>query len=221
MLLPADRLGGVAHTGLVSDSALHALPPGSGAATRAVVGDDSDMVVRPHTLISNNIRNTITQMGRVTQGIRIADEVWIAAALLHREHPGTADFTLQEIKARLVREGLTDDKRSGVQPHVSLHCVANLEPNPATYRMLFETAPRRRRLFRPGDPYHPKREGGKMLPARGEIPAKYHPLLDWYQRDWAPVSSKDPLLALAARHRDLWKGVDPDDYVRQLRKGFE
>src|SRR5947209_20083927 len=107
-------------------------------------------------------------MGRVTEGIRIADEVWIAAALLHREHPGAADFSSQEIEARLVREGLTDDKRSGVQPHLSLHCVANRKPNPATYRVLFETAPRRRRLFRPGDPYHPKREGGKILPDRDE-----------------------------------------------------
>jgi len=29
------------------------------------------------------------------------------------------------------------------------------------------------------------------------------------------------LLALAARHRDLWKSVDPDAYVRDLREGFE
>ena len=160
-------------------------------------------------------------MGKVTAGIRIADEVWIAAALLQREHPLTADFNFKELEARLVREGLTDDKRPGVQPHFSAHCVANLKPSPATYRMLFETAPRRRRLFRPGDPYHPKREGGKIVPARAEIPAKYHPLLDWYERDWAPASPKDPLLALAARHRDLWKAVDPDAYVRQLREGFE
>jgi len=128
---------------------------------------------------------------------------------------------LKELEARLVREGLTDDKRAGVQPHLSVHCVANLPPNPATYRMLFETAPRRRRLFRPGDPYHSKREGGKIVPDRAEIPAKYHPLLDWYERAWAPAPPKDPLLALAARHRALWKGVDADDYVRQLREGFE
>jgi len=87
--------------------------------------------------------------------------------------------------------------------------------------MLFETAPSRRRLFRPGDPYHPKREGGKIAPDRAEIPATCHPLLDWYERDWATASPTDPLLALAARHRDLWKAVDPDDYVRRLREGFE
>ena len=160
-------------------------------------------------------------MGKVTAGIRVADEVWIAAALLHREHPGAADFTLKEIEARLASEDLTDDKRPGIYPHLSVHCVANRPPDKGRYRMLFETAPSRRRLFRPGDPYHPRREGGKIVPERAEIPAKYHPLLDWYERHWAPASPKDPLLALAARHRDLWKAVDPDDYVRQLREGFE
>ncbi len=159
-------------------------------------------------------------MGKVTADIRVADEVWIAMALLHREHPRSADFSLKEIETRLVREGLTD-KRPGVYPHLSVHCVANRPPDRGRYRMLFETAPSRRRLFRSGDPYHPRREGGKILPERDEIPAKYHSLLDWYQRDYASAASTDPLLALAARHRDVWKGVDPDDYVKQLREGFE
>ena len=160
-------------------------------------------------------------MGKVTAEIKVADEVWIAAALLHREHPEAADFSVKELEARLVREGLTDDKRPGVYPHLSVHCVANRPPDTGRYRMLFETAPSRRRLFRPVDPYHPKREGGKIVPDRAEIPAKYHQLLNWYESDWAPVSPGDPLLALAARHRNLWKTVDPDDYVRQLREGFE
>lgn len=160
-------------------------------------------------------------MGKVTAGIRVADEVWIAAALLHRDHPAAADFSMKEIEARLVRERLTDDKRPGVYPHLSVHCVANRPPDKGRYRMLFETAPSRRRLFRPGDPYHPKREGGKIVPDRAEIPADYHALLDWYERDWAPAAATDPLFELAERHRDLWKGVDPDDYVRRLREGFE
>ncbi|TDI23744.1 MAG: hypothetical protein E2P06_08860 [Acidobacteria bacterium] len=160
-------------------------------------------------------------MGRVTAGIRVADEVWIATALLHRERPGATDFSLKEIQARLVQEALTDNKRPGVYPHLSVHCVANRPPDTGRYRMLFETGPSRRRLFRPGDPCHPKREGGKTVPARGEIPTTYHPLLDWYAREWAPASPADPLLVLAGRYRDLWKGVDPDDYVRQLREGFE
>jgi len=157
----------------------------------------------------------------MTSGIRVADEVWIATALLHREQPKATDFSLKEIEARLARERLSDEKRPGVYPHLSVHCVGNRAPNGGRYRMLFETAPSRRRLFRAGDPYHPEREGGKIVPDRSEIPAKYHPLLDWYEREWAPAAPGDPLLALAARYRDLWKTVDPDDYVRQLREGFE
>ena len=160
-------------------------------------------------------------MGKMTAAIRVADEVWIATALLHREHPRETDFSLKEIEARIEREGLTDETRGGIYPHISVHCVANRPPNGGTYRMLFETAPSRRRLFRPGDPYHPKREAGKTVPDPGHIPAKYRPLLDWYEREWAPAPAADPLLALADRHRKLWKSVDPDEYVRSLREGFE
>jgi len=160
-------------------------------------------------------------MGKLTAAVRVADEVWIATALLHREHPKAADFSLKEIEARLSREGMAGEKRPGVYPHLSVHSVANRAPDGGRYRMLFETAPSRRRLFRPGDPYHPKREGGKIAPDRSAIPAKYHRLLDWYEHEWTRIGSGDPLLALAARYRDLWKDVDPDQYVRQLREDFE
>ena len=160
-------------------------------------------------------------MGKLTAAIRVADEVWIAIALLHREQPRQADFSLKEIEARIEREGLTDVARAGIYPHLSVHCVANRAPNGGTYRMLFETAPSRRRLFRRGDPYHPKREGGKTVPDRDHIPEKYHRLLDWYKHEWAPAQPADPLIALADRHRDVWKGVNADEYVRSLREGFE
>jgi hypothetical protein len=160
-------------------------------------------------------------MGKLTAEIRVADEVWIATALLHREHPEAFDFTLKEIETRLAREGLTDEPRQGVYPHISTHAVANRPAQPGRYRMLFETAPSRRRLFRPGDPYHPSREGGKLVPDRTEIPATYKGLLDWYEREWLARNTGDPLLALAARHRTLWSAVHADDYVRKLREGFE
>lgn len=110
-------------------------------------------------------------MGRVAAGIRVADEVWIATALVHRERPDTTDFSLKEIEVRLVLEGLTDDTRRGVYPHLSVHSVANRPPNTGRYRMLFETGPSRRRLFRPGDPYHPKREGGRPCRPVARFPA--------------------------------------------------
>ncbi len=72
--------------------------------------------------------------------VKVADEVWIATALLHREDPGAPDFLIDEIVDRARREGLHEPLRPGVYVHVVLHCVANRQPNPGRYRMLFETA---------------------------------------------------------------------------------
>ncbi len=152
--------------------------------------------------------------------IRVADEVWVAVALLHREQPAAADFTLADIEARVRQEGIAGDVRKGVYPHVSVHCVANRPPNPGRYRMLVETAPSRRRLFRPGDSYHPDREGAKTIPRRGEVPRKYHALLDWYEREYAPRETADPLQDLSRKYRSLWKDTDADGYVRRLREDW-
>ncbi|MDP9379453.1 MAG: hypothetical protein M3Q29_04755 [Chloroflexota bacterium] len=70
--------------------------------------------------------------------IKVADEVWIAAALLHREHPDRPDFSIAEIVDRVAQEGLHKPLRPGVQIHATLHCVANKRPNPGTYRMLYQ-----------------------------------------------------------------------------------
>src|SRR5437868_5440383 len=94
--------------------------------------------------------------------LKVANEVWIAAALLHREHPEALDFEISEIVERARREGLRKPFRPGVYVHVVQHCVANRPPNPGPYRMLLETRRGRRRLFRLGDPYSAGREGGKI-----------------------------------------------------------
>ncbi len=89
--------------------------------------------------------------------IRVADEVWIAAALLHREHPYRRSFQPQEILDRAKREGLHSPPRPGLQWHVYLHCVANRAPNGGDHRMLYETPDGGRRLYRTGDASHPAR----------------------------------------------------------------
>ena len=98
--------------------------------------------------------------------IRVADEVWIAAALLQRENPDKKDFSVEEILERARDEGVFGELRPGVYVHAIQHCVANRPPNPGRYRMLFETGKTRRRLFRPGDSYNPAREDSKITPAR-------------------------------------------------------
>jgi len=157
---------------------------------------------------------------RSDAGIKVADEVWIATALLHRERPGEEDFSLKEIEQRLREENLAGGVRAGVYPHISVHCVANAPPNPGRYRMLFATGPSRRRLFRHGDLAHPRRGGAKTRPRRSEIPAGYHELLDWYEHEWSGNEDPgDPLLALAGSGGTLWGREPVDEFIDDLRSG--
>ena len=92
--------------------------------------------------------------------------------------------------------------------------------------MLFETAPGRRRLFRPGDSYDPQREGAKTLPKPEDLPEnRFRGLLAWY-RDWSRDSSSDrikndPLLALRGSGKHIWADEHADEYIRRLREGWE
>lgn len=156
------------------------------------------------------------------QALKVADEVWIATALLHRDHPRRPDFTVREIMDRVVSENSTGVVRRSVHVHVIQHCVANRPPNPAGYRMLVETSYGRRRLYRPGDPHHPDRRG-RVIPERQNVPERYLPLLDWYESHYARQTSRkepDPLLALRGSGRKLWADEHADDYVKRLREAW-
>jgi hypothetical protein len=157
--------------------------------------------------------------------IKVADEVWLATALLQHEHASRVDFTSEEIVARAAKEEIIDVRRPGVYVHVVQHCVANRPPNPGRYRMLYETRPGYRRLFRKGDDYDPNREGSKITPAPDEIPLRYGDLLKWYE-EWSKQEgsrkrSLDPLLALYGSGKDLWADEHADEYVARLREGWE
>jgi hypothetical protein len=157
--------------------------------------------------------------------VKVADEVWVAATLLHREQPQASDFSIEEIVDRARREGLHEPLRPGVYVHVVQHCVANRPPNPGRYRTLFETSEGRRRLFRSGDPYHPDREGSKVAPEPEELPTVYGELLNWY-REWSEHSATnsvaiDPLLALRGSGKHIWADEHADEYVNRLRDGWE
>lgn len=157
--------------------------------------------------------------------IKVADEVWIATALLHREHPEQVDFSIQDVVSRVRAEGIESPVRPGIYVHVVQHCVANRPPNPGRYRMLIETSDGRRRLYRAGDPCHPSRQRAKITPAAEDIPRAYRYLLAWY-RDWCAALTNsalksDPLQALWGSGRELWSDEHADDYVRRLREGWE
>lgn len=157
--------------------------------------------------------------------IKVADEVWIATALLHNENPARDDFSVDEIVQRAAKEKIAEELRPGVYVHVVQHCVANRPANPGRYRMLFETQTGRRRLFRRGDPQHPDRADSKIVPNMEEVPVAYSDLLNWYQ-DWEAASAAsqvedDPLLALSGSGRDMWADEHADQYVRRLRGDWE
>ncbi|HLK17664.1 MAG TPA: hypothetical protein VKT81_01875 [Bryobacteraceae bacterium] len=161
---------------------------------------------------------------KLSQTLLVADEAWIGLALLHREQEDRESFTAKEILDRVKAERATPELRPGVQAHIYLHNVANLEPNSARYRMFYRLAADRFRLYRPGDQTHPSRKG-KTKPSREELPAKYHYLLDWYEqvfatKDTAMNEQDDPILQMRGVGKEIWAGTDADEYVRDLRSNW-
>lgn len=157
--------------------------------------------------------------------LRLADECWVVVALLHQTFPDRPDFTISEIVARAEQERVFGNLRPGFRPHVTLHCVANLPPNPGKRRMLYSTGKHTRRLYRPGDDFHPQRQRSDERPAKEDLPEEHIGLLDWYEnvycKEAAGQPPADPFLELFGSGRELWAGEKPDDYVRRLREEWK
>jgi len=167
----------------------------------------------------------VRRRGAEKLAVRVADETFIAAALLHREHPERTDFTIREIVERAERENVAGVLRPGVQWHASLHCVANKPPNPERIRMLYATKDGRRRLLQQGDEIHPERTG-KIFPDPEDVPSKYHELIEWAKQRFANGNAPakawlSDVFQLFGLGQDTWRGEDPDEYVRRLRENWE
>jgi hypothetical protein len=121
----------------------------------------------------------------VATGLTVADQVWIATALLHREKPERVDFAKRMIYERCKSVDSEGAGRPGISQHISTHCVASKPPSPAKHRMLTRTGNGRRRLFRLGDREHPGRAEGRITPLRENLPEEYHDLLDWYETEYS------------------------------------
>ena len=157
--------------------------------------------------------------------VKIADEVFVAAALLHRENPEREDFTISEIVERAAKENLAGELRPGVRVYASLHCVANRAPNPGRDRVLYATGDRTRRLLLSKDDVHPGRTG-KVWPDPDDIPSRYRELIDWAKQRFGTETPRrevwlSGVLQLRGLGRELWRDEDPDDYVRKLRENWE
>lgn len=176
------------------------------------------------------MEQTITEM-------LLADRIWIAVAMLHRQLPEREGFTKDEIRQKLRESGLMDGLKPGsVAAHLKEHMVANVPTTSTKYRMLHKTDRDLLRLFRPGDPVdpsrhsrHPQRDSRpplKSKPRREEIPVEFLPLLDWYSAwciERAPNSGvvnydDDPLVQLIGSGREIWADEHADDYVNRLRE---
>ena len=159
----------------------------------------------------------------------LADKIWLAVAMLHREFPDRQDFSKDEIRKRLADSGLDAGlKRSSIHAHLKEHMVANVPPSSTRYRMLYETRPGYLRLFRPDDPVHQLRQTGKLtkhMPEREKVSREYYPLLDWYD-DWIgkqpPLGvvnwEDDPLIRLIGSGKHIWADEHADEYVERLRE---
>jgi hypothetical protein len=162
----------------------------------------------------------------VATEILVADECWIALALLHCENPDRVSFKATEIMEKLRKEKLQSDLRSGLQPHIHLHNVANLPPNSARYRMFYRLEDGTLRLFVPGDQVHPERKG-KACPRREEIPERFHYLLDWYEKEYCeqttgePESSNDFVLTMRGVGKEIWADVGGDVFVDAHRSSWK
>ncbi len=114
--------------------------------------------------------------------------------------------------------------RPGAQWAVSLHLVANLPPNPARLKMLYKLPDRTYRLYRPGD-YVELGRTGRSHPGSDDLPKQYHEWLDWYLAEYISDAQKaskdldatDPLLMMRGVGKEIWQGIDVDEFIRQLR----
>jgi hypothetical protein len=92
--------------------------------------------------------------------------------------------------------------------------------------MLYATGKRTRRLFREGDEANPQRTG-RIIPEPESIPERYLYLMDWYRNEYVKLSDQLPqsawlrgVMELAGAGQDIFEGIDPDQYVHKLRKGW-
>ena len=154
--------------------------------------------------------------------LKVADAVWVGAALLHIQNPTLEQFTTEEIVASVRHHHLTSSAEKSVWQHVNQHCVANRKPQPNRPCMLTATGQGKRRLYRPGDRRDDGRKGAPTHPEWDQLPAQYQSLRGWYE-EWigtVDAAIADPLLAAIGSGREIWKDEHADEYVSRLRANW-
>jgi hypothetical protein len=165
----------------------------------------------------------------VKEHVKVADELFLILALLHKEHPEKETFSIGEILERATAEGLGSERQDqrSLRQHAYEHAAANVPPGKqgGRYRMVFRQPDNRIRLLQASDYVHPERHQ-KFYPDEREIPERYHELLHWAKerregKTELPGRWLQGLFELRGMGKEIWKGVDPDEYVRKLREDWE
>ncbi len=159
--------------------------------------------------------------------VKVADELFLIVALLHQEMPERHSFTIPEILARASREGLGGERadQRSLKQHAYEHAAANIPPGQGKYRLVFRETDNSIRLLKPSDHVDPRRNG-KQWPLLEDIPDRYHSVVQRAKKRFESSGEKparwlDGLFKLRGLGKEIWQGVDPDEYVRELREGWE
>ena len=152
----------------------------------------------------------------------VADEVWIATALLHRATRARGEHFRSGDRGSRGRRNSAGSLRPGVEVHVRFIAWRTAPPSPrgsacCTTRARAGDCTVRATPVTPDAP-------GKIAPQPDDIPEKYRYLLDWYRREYA-APPRDTWLQgifeMVGAGKDLFAGLDPDEYVRRNREGWE
>ena len=157
--------------------------------------------------------------------LKVADEVWIAVALLHREHLRLPIFPLK--KSLTVLGGKASTNLFVPGSTFTSSCIAS--PIARRTRAATVCLSKRRRAadasFAEEMPIIRTAQTQKSVRNPRICPLGYVDLLDWY-RDWSIAASRslveaDPLLQARGSGKHLWADEHADEYVRRLREGWE
>ena len=115
--------------------------------------------------------------------VAMPEAVWMATAILHRDHGADELFTAGQIADVVADKNLCakPPSRAGLQAAITGTCVANTNAGSANHRLLYRAKPGKYRLYHKGDDYHKSRKGGMTHPGPKGLSPGHKDLVQWYK----------------------------------------
>ena len=116
--------------------------------------------------------------------LTMPEAVWIATAILHKDHGADELFTVGQIADTVADRSVYSKppSKTSLQTAITGTCVANTNAASANHRLLYRAKPGKYRLYHKGDDYHKSRKGGLTCPKPDSLPPKYRELVKWYKK---------------------------------------